>query len=536
MKGICKHIVAALSLLFAVSILLTSCLNPRVPDKGMMGGLTDDGAGQETVIHEPNDSILPGNQGWDTDVLWDDETDSMTSEYETAPGQKDEGHGCPTDIPCSCIPETTGPEITWVEDDTTAPDTTETVPQTTPIDPAGDDLDFSGMELDFLAPLPEENAYDLFLPIEVSEDRIELSMYQRKLRIEEKLNIRLEVKYVKDAPKTIQTHVYAGDYAFAVSLLPENTLHSILSQGLMRDLLKLPYLDLWGEGFDVTSAKAYQADGTMFAVSGDVTLSRIKETQAFFYNATQVDAERMVELVKNGEWTLERYLTMSKGVAAGNAIRQVEMLYFGSGNRLVAPDANDDPSAAWDANRIEELVLALSKAENPLTDAPQADAFFTGDTPFLAATLGEMLKRDVSFACGVLPPPKLDAEQRYYATTAVNPLMITVPVTTIPTSYEGEATGAVLHAMCAEAEPITAAYRERLADHLQMESADRETLDLVCEAVVWDLGAGSMERSGILAVANQTLFPCDMKTFSVIAQRLEAELADYRLQMGQLWT
>ena len=183
MKGIGKYLVAALSLIFAASILLTSCLNPRVPDKGMIGGPTDDGAGRETVLNEPDDSILSGDQGWDTDVLFGDETDSMISGYETAPGQKDEGHGCPTDIPCSCIPETTGPEITWVEDDTTAPDTTETVPQTTPTDPAGEDLDFSGMNLVFLAPIPTENSYDHFLPVEDAEDTIEASLYQRKLRI-----------------------------------------------------------------------------------------------------------------------------------------------------------------------------------------------------------------------------------------------------------------------------------------------------------------------------------------------------------------
>lgn len=518
MKGTFKHVMAALSLLFAVSILMTSCLNPRVPDKGMMGGLADNGTEQETVMHEPIDSILPGDKGWDTDVPEDDE------HY---------GHG--EDVPCSCVPEMTDPLTTGNEGET-VPDTTETAPQTTPADPSGDALDFSGMNLVFLAPIPAENSYDHFLPVEDAEDTIEVSLYQRKLRIEEKLNLRLDVKYVKDAPETIQAHVWAADNLYAVSLLPENTLHGVLSQGLMGDLLKLPHLDLWGDGFDVTSAKAYQANGAMFAVSGDVTLSRIQETQAFFYNAAQVDGEKMAELVMNGEWTLERYLTMTKGAVAGSALRQAELLYFGSGNRLVAPDANDDPSAAWDANRIEELVLALAKAEKPLADAPQADAFFSGETSFLAATYGEMLKRDIPFACGVLPPPKLDAKQRYYATTAVNPLMITAPVTTIPTSYEGEATGAVLREMCAEAEPITAAYRERLANHMQMGASGIELLDLVCEAVVWDLGAGSMERSGILAVAKQTLFPRDMKTFSAVADRLEAELADYRLQMAQLWT
>ena len=81
MKGTFKHVMAALSLLFAVSILMTSCLNPRVPDKGMNGVLVDDSDGQETVMHEPNDSILPGDQGWDTDVLFGDETDSMISGY-----------------------------------------------------------------------------------------------------------------------------------------------------------------------------------------------------------------------------------------------------------------------------------------------------------------------------------------------------------------------------------------------------------------------------------------------------------------------
>ena len=504
MKGICKHVMAALSLLFAVSILMTSCLNPRVPDKGMMGGLTEDGVGQETVMHEPNDSILPGDKGWDTDV------------------------------PCSCVPEMTDPLTTGNEGEP-APDTTETAPQTTPTDPAGDDLDFSGMEFVFWAPLPEENAYDLFLPEEDSEDIIEAALYQRKLRIEDKLNLRLVVEYVENAPTSVETILWAVDNVFAVSLLPENTLYSLLLQGLMADLLKLPHLDLWGDGFDVTSAKAYQANGAVLAVAGDLTLSRMQETQAIFYNATQVDAERMAELVMNGEWTLEQYLTVTKGVVAGNAVRQAEMLYFGSGNRLVAPDANDDPSAAWDANRIEELVLVLTKAEKPLTDAPQADAFFAGDAPFLTATFGEMLKRDVSFACGVLPPPKLDTKQRYYATTAANPLMITVPFFITPTSYEGEATGAVLYEMCAEAEPITAAYRERLANHMQMGASGIELLDLVCEAVVWDLGSGSMEQSGILAVANQILFPRDMKTFSAVADRLEAELADYRQQTAEAY-
>ena len=519
MKGIGKYLVAALSLIFAASILLTSCLNPRVPDKGMIGGPTDDGAGRETVLNEPDDSILPGDKGWETDVPEDDE------HY---------GHG--EDVPCSCVPEMTDPLTTGNEGET-APDTTETAPQTTPADPSGDALDFSGMNFVFWAPLPEENAYDLFLPEEDSEDTIEAALYRRKQRIEEKLNLRLIAEYIENAPKKVEVMLFAYDSAFFVSLLPENTLHRILSLGMMSDLLKLPYLDLWGDGFDVTSAKAYQANGAMFAVSGDVTLSRIQETQAFFYNAAQVDGEKMVELVMNGEWTLERYLTMTKGAVAGSALQQAELLYFGSGNRLVAPDANDDPSAAWDTNRIEELVLALAKAEKPLADAPQADAFFSGETSFLAATYGEMLKRDIPFACGVLPPPKLDAKQRYYATTAANPLMITVPYFVLPTSsYECKATGAVLQAMCAEAEPITTAYRERLANHMQMGASGIELLDLVCEAVVWDLGAGSMEQSGILAVANQTLFPCDMKTFSVIAQRLEAELADYRLQMGQLWT
>lgn len=487
----------------AVSVLLASCLNPRVPSSNMSGATMANGAGQETVMHEPKDSVLTG-EGWDTVVEW--ETD---------------------------FPMTTGNE------GDPALDTIETassvdLPQTTPTDPAGDSLDFWGQDVVFLAPISDEDVYDHFLPIRDSEDTVEAAFYKRKAVVEERLNVALQVKYVKDAPTVLHDHVLARDNSYSVALLPENTLHTFLSEGYMTDLLKLPYLDLWGDGFDVTSAKAYQANGAMLAVAGDVTLSRAKETQAFFYNATQVDGERMVELVANGEWTLEQYLIMTKGAVAGDAVRQAEMLYFGSGNRLIAPDANDSPSAAWDTQSINALVMTLSKAEKPLTDAPQTDSFFTEDSPFLAATLGEMLKRDVSFACGVLPPPKLDLKQRYYATTAANPLMITVPITTEPSSHEAEATGAVLYGMGAEAEPITTAYLQRLSDHMQMGAKGMESLRGVCDAVKWDLGAGAMEGSGILSMVHQILFPCDMRAFLVVAERMNTDLEDYRLRLQKI--
>ena len=390
--------------------------------------------------------------------------------------------------------------------------------------------DFGGYEFLFLARTlsnpdwVEWDHRDLYAA-EMNGDVINDAVFVRNKKIEEKYNIEITELVVEHPQLTSLTQkaVRAGDDIYDVVCPHVTELSGLAQAGNLVDVFQIPYLDTSKPWWDQGTVRDLSIIKKLFILQGDLLVldNDAMEAMIFHKGLHQDHAlENLYDIVKRGEWTFDKLIEMSKGVALdlnGDGKMYVQDDRFGcitqadsnvsffvsGGEKIVAKDKDDYPIITFGSERgyritdkISELMLDednvvhLHRYEGkfPIYDEQvkmmeENRALFS----WIRMRIVERL-RGMEMDFGILPLPKLDKNQENHVTN-MNPHTgagISIPVT----AGDIERTGMILEDLSAESRyTLQPAYYEiNLKGKYARDDESQDMLDIILSNTAHDIG------------------------------------------------
>ncbi|MCL2813385.1 MAG: hypothetical protein FWD23_02165 [Oscillospiraceae bacterium] len=365
---------------------------------------------------------------------------------------------------------------------------------------------------------------DLFAE-EANGDVVNDAVYDRNRKIEEKYNITIkEISIVHpDLPAKVNQANKAGDdiYDAVLTGLIEST--SMAQSGSFVDLFGVPNLDLSKPWWNQGAVRDLSIMHKLFLIQGDLMILDNDSMEAMIFNKVLIqeyELENPYDLVKNGEWTFDKLIEMSKKVSKdvnGDGKMYIKDDLFGciaqadtnmsfiisGGDKVGGKDSDDYPVITFGSDRSYRITDILD------TFALDEDNFINlhrhvGDFPVYDEQVKMMEENRALFSWirmrvverlrgmetdfGILPLPKLDKEQPGYITNN-NPH--TGPGLSVPVSASDlERTGMILEDLCAESRyTLQPAYYEiNLRGKYARDDESQEMLDIILSNVAYDIG------------------------------------------------
>ena len=321
------------------------------------------------------------------------------------------------------------------------------------IDMNGEDItvlnvsEFAHMKIDFVVP-------------EDADDTLDIAMYESNKRIEEQFNFTLveddfpysnwSDTYIEMASHFVK-NVNSGDDVYDFIHFPVNQRMELMTSGYIMDLSELDGLHLDKPWWDAQINKVINVNGRQYMACGSINLGPYEAMTAIFFNKDILANNGLddpYEMVHEGTWTIDKMVELGReamnlntdqawGVLEGgtSVYGVAKHEYFpshflvGAGVQFVT-EKDGEYTFALDS---DDFYLAVEKIQDLFTDAADggiagfqsAEAggahyitqFGNGRALFLMSELKagvEMRQSEINF--GILPAPKLRAEQEMYYT------------------------------------------------------------------------------------------------------------------------
>lgn len=390
-------------------------------------------------------------------------------------------------ILCSLLLVSCGSGSTAQKDDTSPPDSEE---QTTEAAPAVPVRDFGGKTFTFYIRYGADgwdwNVNDFVSDGEDGEP-VNDAVYKRNSKIEEKYNCKIEQVKTNDewGAGNIKTSIVAGDSAYDGTLMSSRMLVSLGLEGLLTDLTTLPDLDLTKDYWNPKLCKELSLGGKIWYAMGDLSATDNRAVRCLYFNKDLFEKyglDNPYELVKSGDWTIDRFLGMVSGglvdlngdgkytdddqwgLFVQPAIGQ--NLYYSSGARIVNKDENDNlvlslgtDAALGRMQDIADRVKTNKDAMNISYDYQTMIPLFAEGHSLFYSEVSLFIERfrQYEFDVGMLPMPKYDENQADYCQYADGGCLnlAAIPID----SKTPDDTALLLEAMSAESvDTLTKAY------------------------------------------------------------------------------
>ncbi|NLE13436.1 MAG: hypothetical protein GX628_07130 [Clostridiales bacterium] len=333
--------------------------------------------------------------------------------------------------------------------------------------------------------------------LENAGDIVNDAVFNRNIKVEERLNIKFEVTAFRESNakymNNVRAPMMAGDDVYDIVDGPQY-LQAIASiDGLYYNLAKADYLDYdqpWWQ--DAYMDKMSVNTNERYMLMGDISVNMISNLSAIFYNRQLCensfgDADKLYETVLSGGWTVEIMRGLLKDVyrdVNSNAVvdpgdilgmgtttsSPTEHFIYCMGMQNTSRDKDGYPVLVADQTRnvkIFETLYNLFYESDGVYVATNSDEintvlpteFIGGNILLFPARLSYAGKfRDMENEYGIITHPKLDETQENYLTLvhdAANAFAIPLSCPDIA------APCAALEAMCAENyRTVTPAYFE----------------------------------------------------------------------------
>ena len=391
-----------------------------------------------------------------------------------------------------------------------APAVTEAAAETEPGRPqhgVPDELDFGGENFHVI------NSVD-FKKYHFAEEETGESMndavYHRRMYVEETLNVTLshyEVDITKVYPEVSKTY-RAGDdtYDFAMTHCISGV-SELVTNGFLYDYNDLPYINLEADWWNYEMMEQLQLGKTLCYGFSDF---QIPNPYVIIFNkdmVTNLNLNNPYQLVYDGAWTLDHFITMCTSAASdlngdgkmtlddNIGVGGVDGSLFssfmtGAGQYVSQRGADGKVEIVINDERtytIVEKMHALRATPGALWLAPgELPGMDSGRVLFyLAGVHYAEIMRDVDVEIGILPFPKFDEAQEDYMTLDWGGLTCVPGTITNP-----EMVGAVLELLAWDSANgvIPAYYDLTLAGKLARDDDCRKMLDLIFDTLVYDVG------------------------------------------------
>ena len=366
--------------------------------------------------------------------------------------------------------------------------------------PVPDNLKFDGYKVRFLVYYPEYGADGSLDPAratitraeEAAGDVVFEAIYKRNIEVQEKFNVTFDFTYLPTGAdgdtysnQTISTSVRSNSDDFDIVLGMQFQCVQLVTGGVFKNIIDLPYLDItnpwWATQYinDLTIGK-----DTLLYVTGDISLGWLSRLSTMYfskdlYAANFDDPDGLYKLVLEGNWTMDAFNNMIKGMykdldGDGEAsdgdqygmithtISPTDHFTYASGFRATARDEDGFPYFVIDSEKTVRFVEKLheiffNNAGSFIVPSSHArfndtgngniftDKFVAKEVLFRPDTLGgsEAL-RNMETDFGMIPFPKLDLNEPTYLALVHD----TAPLMCVPTtSSNNELVGAILEEM-----------------------------------------------------------------------------------------
>ena len=379
----------------------------------------------------------------------------------------------------------------------------------------------------------------------LASDAVNIALLNRNKLLEAFFGVDIEVSYL-DGPERFNmlteleiNNMSGEDFADIFFTVATYVMNGAISNGYVMDLNQMTQLNLEASYYDQRIQEEYQIEGKLFTLEGDYTVYDEMRTQVvginktryenFLYNETYGSP---YELVRDGKWTIETMLEMTKGTSDySNAGQGSEMtkdsdwgiisespfpyiVYLGTGNKIVNVNNGALSCSLADPTKWQITVDILSYCTENIFDNPEVliadksegvlssgywteaqQMFANGQALFRTSTLSDFIQyRAMEDVFGILPVPKYsETQEGYYSwcsSMAHSPLM--VPSTA---SAHAERTANIIEAMAyfskymsGSTQSVLDAFYENMTHVKLCRSAeDYEMLELIFSQKTFDL-------------------------------------------------
>ncbi|MBE6658657.1 MAG: hypothetical protein E7604_09460 [Ruminococcaceae bacterium] len=388
-----------------------------------------------------------------------------------------------------------------------------------------EDLDYDGITTHILGWEGSSNIE--FFVEEEDGDIVNDAIFARNRTVEERLNLKLTYTLVPGTyddraawVKTVSQSAMAGDGSNDIVAGYSMCGATLANNRLLIDLTEQEHIDFDKPWWPDSLIKEATCGGKLYFCSGDISTNMIYMLYAIYFNKTMaqnydIEVESLYELVRSGEWTLDKYIELTEGMYVdlngdgmkspedqfGSTVQGVrsDAYFFSSGLRTTTLDADGLPVLSEDfgGEKTQELLSRLLDcfyAKN--------DMFFTNDSHnivrdqflesralFITNDLGfaSQSLRDATVEYGILPLPKYDtAQEDYYTVSSFGYTLYGIPVD----ARDAAMSAAILECLASESYRTVSLALFEVALKVKYASDDNasDMYDIIRGSNVFDIG------------------------------------------------
>ncbi len=454
---------------------------------------------------------------------------------------------------------------TGTSSDTTAAPNSGTTAEAVEVNPL-EALDFGGQKVSMVYKKAGLADNDEFVSEETG-DVIDDAVFNRNIRIEEMLNVKLE--FIPD-PSTdassyhnkLQSTLLSGDDVYNIITNTQYNLLKLSVQGLLYDMIDAPYIDYEKPWWAVEYMNTCAINANhRYLLGGDITTSTIGNLSCTFFNKSLFndffgDPNDLYKLVLDGRWTfdtMEEYVKKGwkdldgDGVCgmndiigmASTASSPTEHFAFPAGMNFVTRDKDGYPVLLTDQTHNVEITEKLyhllfenegafiNKDANAINNEYPV-MFADGQILFFPNVMGSTAKfRDSKDPYGVIPRPKFDENQaEYKALIHDSVTAFAVPILT----KEYDAACAVLEAIASEnyKTVVPAYYEVTLKVKYTHDDISSQLIDLIHDSATTDFVYANnyvFNTSGSLGTIQRKLMGARSKDFMSTYETMKTGVA-----------
>jgi len=346
------------------------------------------------------------------------------------------------------------------------------------------------------------------------------AVYTRNLAIEETYNIKIAEVQTGSVSADLGNSIMAGDGAYDAALPPLNELGTLIMNKHLLELGDLPHINFEQNWWDQRSVEDLSIANKLFAVSGDISTLNNDATWCTMINLSVLEdynVESPYDLVRNNEWTYDKYYEICEGVSTdlnGDSVydtndlianltqnENATAMFISSGISLASKNADDIPEFTLATNEaafsLIEILRTIMNDTNVSLNYHQyaTEGYHLATTKMFEENRGlfwitnlqmviRLREMDTDF--GIAPVPKFNSSQSDYSNVVWQVgSFLCVPKTT----NNVERTGIILEAMAAKSrEILRPAYYEVALSYKYLRDKDSlEMLDIIIDNRTYEL-------------------------------------------------
>ena len=385
------------------------------------------------------------------------------------------------------------------------------------------DKDFGGRNFHLLT---RELYYNKFMPEDMTGEAVNDALYARNAKIMETYNISMS----NVAPacewgttsttwnKNLETSVMAGDGAYDLVAGYASTVPEIVTKNILLNWHEVPYIDLSRPWWSERVSEALTVNGKLFLLTGDYSLALWEDMFGFLFNkqvALDYGIEDLYELVRNGEWTMDKLSQFCSAVAndangdgvwnendvygiVSNWSTSIDTFQIGCQMDLVSHTDNGGLEITMMSEKAFDILARVNNLYNDSHGAYAYDdagvlttydnMFANNQALFYAIFFSNITSlRDMETDFGILPYPKLNEAQSNYASTSRDNFDLFV----LPIDVKDvEFSGLITEALCAESyrTVVPTYYDVVLKTKTSRDEESAEMIDIIRDSLTFDLG------------------------------------------------